>query len=79
MAAQATAVLGRPVEAAELSRDTWTAGPGASLPPQALDDLLAMFRSYDRDGLVGDASTLRNLLGREPRTWADVLADAATA
>ena len=78
MAAQATAVLGRPVEAAERSRDTWTTGPGASLPAQARDDLLAMFRSYDRDGLVGDAGTLRDVLGREPRTWADVLGDAAT-
>jgi len=79
MAAQATAVLGRPVEAAALSRDTWTTGPGASLPAQARDDLLAMFRSYDRDGLVGDTSTLRGVLGREPRSWADVLGDAATA
>ncbi|GAA4110902.1 NmrA/HSCARG family protein [Knoellia locipacati] len=79
MAARATAVLGRPVEAAELSRDTWTTGPGASLTAQARDDLLAMFRSYDRDGLVGGVGTLRDLLGREPRTWTDVLADAATA
>lgn len=38
-----------------------------------------MFRSYDRDGLVGDPATLRGLLGREPRTWTDVLRDAVTA
>jgi hypothetical protein len=49
------------------------------LPSQARDDLLAMFRSYDRDGLVGDTSTLRELLRREPRTWADALRTAATA
>lgn len=66
-------VLGRPVEAVRLDLDAWVSGPGASLPRQARDDLVAMFTSYDRRGLVGDPSTLRHLLGREPRSWADVL------
>jgi uncharacterized protein YbjT (DUF2867 family) len=74
MAAIATDVLGRPVEAVAIPLADWVAGPGAAMPEQARDDLVAMFRAYDREGLVGDASTLRGLLGREPRTWRDVLA-----
>ena len=67
-------VLGHPVEALRVELAEWVAGPGASLTAQARDDLLAMFASYDRGGLVGEAAPLRRLLGREPRTWADVLA-----
>jgi uncharacterized protein YbjT (DUF2867 family) len=70
----ATDVLGRPVQAVRVELAEWAAGPGAALSSQALDDLLAMFASYDRAGLVGDPSTLRRVLGREPRTWAQVLA-----
>jgi uncharacterized protein YbjT (DUF2867 family) len=66
-------VLGHPVEAVRVELSGWVAGPGASLTPQARDDLLAMFASYDRGGLVGDASTLRRLLGRDPRSWAETL------
>ena len=57
----------------------WVAGPGAALSAQARDDLLAMFASYDRGGLVGDPSPLRRLLGREPGTWAQVLARPLTS
>lgn len=74
MAARASSVLGRPVEAVAVPLEEWVAGPGAALPEQARADLTAMFRAYDRDGLVGDPSTLRRLLGREPRTWGDLLA-----
>lgn len=73
LAAQATEVLGRPVEAVRVPLDAWVAGPGADLPTQARDDLLAMFRAYDRGGLVGDPSTLRSLLGREPNRWREAL------
>lgn len=66
-------VLGHSVEAVCIELSEWVAGPGAALAPQARDDLAAMFESYDRGGLVGDASTLRRLLRREPRTWAQVL------
>ncbi|GGM97891.1 hypothetical protein GCM10009721_26070 [Terrabacter tumescens] len=72
----ASDVLGRPVEAVRVEIDEWVAGPGASLTAQARDDLLAMFASYDRGGLVGDSSTLRRLLGHEPRTWAQALEPA---
>ena len=69
----AAAVLHHPVVAHRVETADWASGPGASLPSQARDDLLAMFASYDRVGLVGSSSTLRRLLGREPSTWADVL------
>lgn len=75
MAQVASEVLRHPVDAVALPLDEWIAGPGADLPDQARDDLVAMFRCYDREGLVGDASTLRGLLAREPRTWREVLAD----
>lgn len=73
MAAVASEVLGRRVEAVSVPLQQWVAGAGADLPEQAREDLAAMFRSYDRDGLVGDPSALRRLLGREPRTWRDAL------
>ncbi|WP_330476541.1 SDR family oxidoreductase [Terrabacter sp. C0L_2] len=72
----ASDVLGRPVEAVRVEIADWVAGPGASLTAQARDDLLAMFASYDRGGLVGDSSTLRRLLGHEPSTWAQALEPA---
>lgn len=75
-AAVATDVLGRRVEAVRGDLAEWMAGPGAELAPQARDDLMAMFAAYDRGGLVGDPSTLRRLLGREPRTWAQALSAA---
>ncbi|KGN36391.1 NmrA family NAD(P)-binding protein [Knoellia subterranea] len=74
MAAVATEALGHPVEARELPLDAWLAGAGSGLPEQARNDLAAMFRSYDRGGLVGDCTTLRSLLGRAPRTWRELLA-----
>ena len=73
----ATEVLGHPVEAVRMELSEWVAGAGASLTPQARDDLLAMFGAYDRSGLVGDPTTLRRLLGREPRSWADTLRSPA--
>lgn len=69
LATIASAVLGRDVEAAKVPLDAWAAGPGASLSEQARHDLMAMFRAYDRDGLVGDPSVLGRLLGRRPTTW----------
>jgi hypothetical protein len=69
----AAEVLGHPVEVVRVELAEWVAGAGGSLTPQARDDLLSMFASYDRGGLVGDPTTLRRLLGREPRSWADTL------
>lgn len=66
-------VLGAPVSAERIPAESWVAGPGAALSAQARSDLLAMFAAYEHHGLVGDATTLRRLLGRSPRPWSDVL------
>ncbi|MFC7486502.1 NmrA/HSCARG family protein [Knoellia sp. CPCC 206453] len=73
MAEVATEVLGHPVDAVAVPLDEWISGPGQDLSDHARDDLVAMFRCYDREGLVGDSRTLRDLLGRQPRSWRDVL------
>lgn len=69
----ASAMLGRDVEAVMVPLDEWAAGPGASLSEQARDALMAMFRAYEREGLVGDPSVLARLLGRPPMTWGAAL------
>lgn len=76
MAARASEVLGRPVAAVETDRGAWEMGPGAALPDTARQDLLAMFESYDREGLVGGSAWLWTLLGHLPTTWADAVAAA---
>jgi len=76
MAARAGDVLGRPVAAVETSRADWLGGPGARLPATARHDLLAMFESYDRGGLVGGSAWLWALLGHRPTTWAQAAAAA---
>lgn len=77
-AAVASEVLGHHVTAEHIALEDWSNGPGATLPEQARADLLAMFTAYDRHGLVGESATLARLLGRDPRTWADVLSAPVT-
>lgn len=74
MAARASEVLGRTVAAVETDRGAWETGPGAALPDAARQDLLAMFESYDREGLVGGSAWLWALLGHLPTTWAEAVA-----
>ena len=73
LAAQASAVLGHPVQALATDPAEWAVGPGRDLPAPAREDLLAMFAAYDRRGLAGNATVLTHLLGRRPTTWAEVL------
>lgn len=77
LAAVACDVLGRPVEAVRTDRAAWAAGPGADLADGLRRDLLAMFAAYDARGLVGNATVLRLLLDRPPRTWWDLVAAGA--
>ncbi|HSF26722.1 MAG TPA: NmrA family NAD(P)-binding protein [Actinomycetes bacterium] len=77
MAIEASAVLGREVVAAEIDPAGWARRPAAGLPPRARTDLLAMFAAYDARGLAGNEQVLTRLLGGRPRTWRDVLAQAA--
>jgi len=76
MAAQASEALGRRVTAVETDRSAWQEGPGAALPEGARRDLLAMFESYDRVGLVGGSAWLWARLGHLPTTWAEAVAAA---
>ena len=76
LAAVATEVLGREVEAAELDLRQWVRGPGAALPDHVRDDLLAMFTAYDACGLAGNDRGLGMLLGRPPRSWRALLAQS---
>ncbi|MDQ2723653.1 MAG: NAD(P)H-binding protein [Actinomycetota bacterium] len=73
MAVGLTAVLGMGVEAAEQSREEWSAS-APDLSTQARDDLLVMFGYYDRHGLVGNPRALTGLLGRPPTTFVAALA-----
>jgi uncharacterized protein YbjT (DUF2867 family) len=73
MAEQAGQVLGRPVTAVETDRGAWERGPGASLPEAARRDLLAMFESYDRVGLVGGSAWLWARLDHLPTTWSEAV------
>ena len=72
-ARMASEVLGREAEAVELSLEEWAAGPGASISGRQREDLLAMFRTYDREGFVGGSDTAERLLGRHPTTWRERL------
>lgn len=61
--------LGRPVRAEAESREEWQARAlEAGLSEHARTTLEAMFRYYERYGLVGNPNVLRWLLGREPTT-----------
>ena len=59
--------LGRTVRALVVRREVWRAeARAAGLDDERCETLLAMFRYYERHGLVGNPSVLRWLLGREP-------------
>jgi hypothetical protein len=68
-----TAVAGREVTAADLP-------PGSELPPGQPEGLGTMFAEYDRHGFHGGNSlVLRAILGREPRSMADYVAELGQA
>jgi NAD(P)H dehydrogenase (quinone) len=74
MCFKAASASGRAVDVREITIDAWLRGPGAGLTASAKEWLVAMFQAYDEDGLVGDPTALRALLGRAPTTWAQVVA-----
>jgi hypothetical protein len=68
-----TAAAGREVAAVDLP-------PGSELPPGQPEGLGAMFDDYDRHGFHGgNPLVLRAILGREPRTVADYVAELGLA
>ncbi|MGH8826147.1 MAG: NAD(P)H-binding protein [Jiangellaceae bacterium] len=65
------------IEARQITVEEWRSSAGANLPQEARDALAAMFAYYDRHGLVGNPNVLTWLLGRPPRTVADVIGRGA--
>ncbi len=74
VAAEASVVLGRAVEAVRLDPDAWAAGPGATVDERARGWLLAMYAYYDRHGLPTGGRVLRDLLGGRSTSLRETLA-----
>ena len=66
--------IGRAVAAVEQSREEWrqNALKNGMVESQVIV-LLKMFEYYDKNGLVGNPATLRNLLGRTPTSFSQFL------
>jgi len=73
VALAAQAVLGREVPVRRTGGQEWAAGPGARLQARERDWLLGMFEHYDRHGLLCGSLGSRAVLGRAPRSVADVV------
>ena len=72
IAALLAQVVGTPVRAERVAWDAWeTAAHQRGVGDEAIKTLLAMFRYYDRHGLVGNPNVLGWLLGRAPTSFAD--------
>lgn len=70
IAAELGRQLQRPVGAARLPLEAWERGArGAGMPSTTVEALAAMFRYYDRYGLVGNGNVLGWLLGSRPTTF----------
>ena len=77
LAALVERVIGRPVTAATPGFDDWAATAGISAGPLR-DGLERMNAHYDEHGFHGgNALVLRSMLGREPRTLHDYIAELA--
>ncbi len=67
--------IGRPVRAEVTPLDAWEQqARNGGMSEVAVTTLLAMFRYYDRHGLVGNSRVLGWLLGRPPATFAQFVA-----
>ena len=69
--------LQRPVEAVQTPLDSWERSASASgMPSESIEALAAMFRYYDRYGLIGNGNVLGWLLGRRPTSMSQFAARA---
>ena len=67
--------LGRPVRAEAIDRVHWAENARrAGQRAEAVDTLRRMFEYYERYGFFGNPTVLKALLGREPATFAQVVA-----
>ena len=71
MAKRMGEVLGRSVEAVEISRTQWR--QDAEIEADRADILVSMFEYYAEHGLWGNPRVLAGLLGREPTTFVQYL------
>ena len=75
MAARMSDALRRPVDAGEISRDQWLRDTRPDA--QRAHILLKMFGYYSMHGFMGESQALAQLLGTDPRTFAEYLARTA--
>jgi uncharacterized protein YbjT (DUF2867 family) len=71
-------VLGRPIEAVKLSQQDAAGTPDDPAKAAQTAGLKRMFDWYDHHDLLGNALTLRAILGREPRTLQAYFEELAT-
>lgn len=75
VAAVLSAQLGKPVRTEVQDRAAWAADARRNgLGEKAIDTLLRMFEYYEQYGFLGSGTVLAYLLGRTPRSWAEVVA-----
>ncbi len=69
--------LRRPVYAVQVPLESWEKSASASgMPGETIEALAAMFRYYDRHGLIGNGNVLGWLLGRRPASLSEFAARA---
>ena len=69
--------LRQPVEAVQTACDSWERSAIAGgMPSESIEALAAMFRYYDRYGLIGNGNALGWLLGRRPTSLSQFAARA---
>jgi uncharacterized protein YbjT (DUF2867 family) len=71
--------LGRAIEAAEISFEAWSVRAAQTLNARQLAMLGNIQKHYARYGLRGNSLTLRAILGRPPRTFAQYIEELAAA
>ena len=80
VAAQLGAALGREVQAQETALEEWRREvEQVGMAPYAQQTLLKMFRYYADFGFAGNSNVLMWLLGRRPRTLADLVREVVAA
>ncbi len=80
VAAVLTQEIGRPVRAEAIDRDQWAeSARRTGQNAEAVETLRQMFEYYERYGFYGNPTVLKALLGREPSTFAQVVARQAKA
>ncbi len=79
MAALMGEVLGRKIEVATPSFNEWAEKANVPHTSDQMAELKAMYDWYDAHSLLGNALTLRAILGREPRTLRAFIEELASA